>query len=181
MQILAGQGGLILRLTGHGWLLRGLTGQGGCRPTLAGICLESRELCWPQPMLYEISYYFDLKSTPKQNKTGYFYFSLISHQWLGDTNCTVMSKVGGVAGAPVADGPYPGDGQAPELDDDEVMLLSVSGPKARFLRDLLTPCPHLWARARLLSRTLIVPLMMTMALMKLSSAHDGSRGSSDAL
>uniref|UniRef100_A0A803P9M4 non-specific serine/threonine protein kinase n=1 Tax=Cannabis sativa TaxID=3483 RepID=A0A803P9M4_CANSA len=53
-----------------------------------------RELCWPPPTPYKIEYYFDLKFALKQNRTGYFYFSQIGHQWLGDTDCTTMSKVG---------------------------------------------------------------------------------------
>uniref|UniRef100_A0A803PCA8 Uncharacterized protein n=1 Tax=Cannabis sativa TaxID=3483 RepID=A0A803PCA8_CANSA len=52
------------------------------------------ELGWPQRNPYEIGYYFDLKSTPKQNRTGYFFFSQVGHQWLGDINSTNMSKVG---------------------------------------------------------------------------------------
>uniref|UniRef100_A0A803QS78 Uncharacterized protein n=1 Tax=Cannabis sativa TaxID=3483 RepID=A0A803QS78_CANSA len=34
-----------------------------------------KELGLPQPTPYEISHYFDLRSVPKQNRTGYFYFS----------------------------------------------------------------------------------------------------------
>uniref|UniRef100_A0A803PSN3 Uncharacterized protein n=1 Tax=Cannabis sativa TaxID=3483 RepID=A0A803PSN3_CANSA len=101
-----------------------------------------RELGWPQPTPYKIEYYFDLKSELKQNRTGYFDLNQIGHQWLGDTNCTAMSKVvgvekynpvdqcgqfwkygvyplaPGVVGAPAVDGACLRDGHARDLDDE---------------------------------------------------------------
>uniref|UniRef100_A0A803QJF7 Uncharacterized protein n=1 Tax=Cannabis sativa TaxID=3483 RepID=A0A803QJF7_CANSA len=53
---------------------------------------KTRELGWPSPTPYEIGYFFELKSRPKQSRIGYFYFIHLGHQWSGDTNCKAMSK-----------------------------------------------------------------------------------------
>uniref|UniRef100_A0A803PHY2 Uncharacterized protein n=1 Tax=Cannabis sativa TaxID=3483 RepID=A0A803PHY2_CANSA len=95
---------------------------------------------------YEIWYYFELKSGPKQSRTDYFYFSQLGHQWLGDTNCKAMSKVDKyypvnqcgqlldawlvplapeVVRVPTTSVACLRDGQGPNLDDEEAPLSSI--------------------------------------------------------
>uniref|UniRef100_A0A803NWW6 Uncharacterized protein n=1 Tax=Cannabis sativa TaxID=3483 RepID=A0A803NWW6_CANSA len=111
------------------------------------------ELGWPQPTPYEIGYYFDLKSAPKQNRTGVAKVLVVK----GDIEHEVpLSRI------------------AQNLErKDRALSRCLAGrgpigdvslwirPRGQVSEDLLAPC--LESKARRWSRTLIVPLLMTMA------------------